>query len=71
MLNIQIDKKIKYRINTLGLCTVQFLYLETYGLRKWGKTKEDGGIGYEASTCFMAQDVSEDYQSKIRWPLEH
>jgi hypothetical protein len=32
--------------------------------------KEKGDAGYEAGTCFMAQVVSEKYQSQIRWPLE-
>ena len=31
--------------------------------------KEKGGAGYEASTCFMAQDVSEKHQPQIRLPL--
>ena len=30
--------------------TVQFPYLETCGVRKWGMTKEIGGASYEAST---------------------
>jgi len=30
----------------------------TSGVRKWGKTKEKGGAAYEASTYFMARDVS-------------
>jgi hypothetical protein len=29
--------------------------------RPLGKTKEEGGEGNEANTCFMAQDVSEGY----------
>jgi len=31
--------------------------------------KEKGGAGYEASNCFMAQDVSEKHQPQIRLPL--
>jgi hypothetical protein len=34
--------------------TVQFPNLETCRVRKRGKTKEKGGTGYEAITCFMA-----------------
>jgi len=49
--------------------TVQFPYLETRGVRKWGK-KEKGGARYEASYCFMAQDVNEKYQSQIHRPLQ-
>lgn len=33
---------------------VLLLYLETCGVRKWGKTKENVGAGYVASTCCMA-----------------
>ena len=50
---------------------MQFAYRETFGVRKWGKTNEKGGAGYEASACFMAQDVSEKYRSQIYPPLEH
>jgi hypothetical protein len=39
--------------------------------RKWGKTKEKVGAGCEASTCFMARDVSEKCQSQIHRPPEH
>ena len=35
-------------------CTVHFPYLEICVVRKWGKMKENGSTGYEASTCFMA-----------------
>jgi hypothetical protein len=38
-------------------------YLESCGARKWGKTKENGGAGYEANTCFMARAVREPAQS--------
>jgi len=34
------------------------------GAKKWGKRKEKGDAGYEASTYFMARDVGEKYQSK-------
>ena len=37
-------------------------YLETCGMGQCGKTKEKEGAGYEASTCFMARDVSEPAQ---------
>jgi len=40
-------------------------------VRKLEKTKENAGAGYEASACFMARDVSENYQSQIYRPLEH
>jgi hypothetical protein len=40
-------------------------------MRKWGKTKEKEGAGYEASRCFIARDVIEKYQSQIPWPLGH
>jgi hypothetical protein len=30
-------------------------------LRKWGKRKEKGSVGYEASACFMAPDISEKF----------
>jgi hypothetical protein len=43
---------------------VCFPYLEIFGVRKWGKTKENGGIGYEASTCFMAQVVVKNTSPK-------
>jgi len=48
---------------------VQFPYLEICRVRKWGKTKENGGPGYEASACLMALYVSEKYQSQITRPL--
>lgn len=50
--------------------TVQFPYRETCGLRKWGKAKEKGGAGFEASTCFTARGVSEKYQSQVHRTLE-
>jgi len=50
--------------------TVQFPNLETWKVRKWGKTKEKGGAGYKPITCFMARNVSEKYQSHIHLPLE-
>jgi hypothetical protein len=53
------------------MTTAQFLHLETCGLRKWGKTKEKVGAGYEPSTCFMARDVSEKYLYQIRQSLEY
>ena len=34
------------------------------------RNKQQGESGYEASTHFMALDVSEKYQSQIQWPLE-
>jgi hypothetical protein len=37
---------------------------------KWEKLDKKGA-GYEASTCFMAREVSEKYQSQICQPLEH
>jgi hypothetical protein len=43
--------KIKYRD--------QFPHPETCGVGKWGRTKEKEGAGYEATACFMAQDISE------------
>jgi len=36
-----------------------------------GKDEGQGRAGYEASTCFMALDVSEKYQSQIHGPLEY
>jgi len=51
--------------------TVHFLYIVTCGVRKWGKTKEKGGAGFETSTRFAAPDISEKYQSQIHRPLEH
>ena len=50
--------------------TVQFLYLETCGVRNEGKMKERGGTGYEASTCSIARDVSEKYQCQIHQLLQ-
>jgi len=50
---------------------VRFQYLETLGVSKWEKTKEKGDAAYEASTCFMARDDSEQYLSQIHRPLEH
>jgi hypothetical protein len=41
------------------LSTVQFLYLETCRVRKWGKTKGERGAWYEDISCFMAGDISE------------
>ena len=46
---------------------VQFLYFETVRVANWRKTKDKGGSGYEASTCFMARDVVQ----KIRRAREH
>jgi hypothetical protein len=51
-------------------CTVHFPHLDIVGVRKWGKTTENGGTGYEAGTCFMAQVVSKKYQSQIHRLLE-
>jgi hypothetical protein len=51
--------------------TVRFPYLETCEIRKWGKAKDQEGAGYETSSCFMARDVSENYQSQIHGPQEH
>jgi len=47
--------------------TVQLTYLETCGMKKWGKTKEKG----DASTCLMARDVSEKYHCQTHRPLEN
>ena len=33
---------------------VLFLCIETCGVRKWGNTKKNGGVGYVTSTCCMA-----------------
>jgi hypothetical protein len=44
------------------------LKLEGKGSGEWSKQK--GGGGYEAGTCFMALDVREKYQSQIHRPLE-
>jgi len=41
---------------------VLFLCIETCGVRKWGNTKKNGGVGYVTSTCCMAWCVSEKYQ---------
>jgi len=48
-------------VDNVGQCIGHWkiLYLETRGVRKEGKLKENGGAGYEASTCLMAQDVNE------------
>jgi len=51
----------------LKALAVQFPYLEICGVRKWGKTKENGDPGCEVSACFMARYVSEKYQSQIIW----
>jgi hypothetical protein len=48
----------------LKALAAQFPYLEICGVRKWGKTKEKGGPGYEASACFMARYVGKKYQFK-------
>lgn len=37
---------------------------ELIQLRKCGKTKDKGGVKYEANTSFMARNVSENYQSQ-------
>ena len=37
---------------------------------KVGKTKVKVGAGYEASTCFMARDVTQKHQLRIHLPLE-
>jgi hypothetical protein len=52
----------------LKTLAAQFPYFETYGMRKWGKTKEKGGSGHEASTYFMSY-VREKYQFQIHRPL--
>jgi hypothetical protein len=49
--------------------TVRLPYLETCEARKWETAKEEEGAGYEASSCFMARDVSEQCQSQIHGPL--
>jgi hypothetical protein len=51
--------------------TVRFPYLETCGVRKWGKTEREGGARYEDGSCFMAADITEQYQSQIYRPLQH
>ena len=51
--------------------TFQFLYLETGRMRKQGRTKDKGGTVYEVSTCFVAQNVRNKYQSHIHGPSEH
>jgi hypothetical protein len=33
-------------MRVMELCTVQFLYLQSCGVRKWRKTKEKGEAGY-------------------------
>ena len=38
--------------------------LKLAGVWKWGKMKEKGRTGFEASTCFMAWGVSEVYKSR-------
>ena len=53
------------------LSTVQFLYLETFRVMKWGKTNERDGTGYEASIRVTATDVSENCQSQRHRPKEH
>ena len=53
------------------LCTVQFPYLESCGVRMWRKTKKKGNAGYEGTACFMARDVSEKCQSQLHRLLEH
>jgi len=50
--------------------TVQFPYLETCGMRKWGMAKDKVGARFEASSCFTVQDVNENYWSQIHRPLE-
>jgi hypothetical protein len=45
--------------------------LDLAGLRKWGKTKGKGDVGFETTTCLAARDVSEKYQSQIYRSLEH
>jgi len=44
---------------------------ESTEVQKWGKTKEEGAEGCEASTCFTARDASEIYQSQTHRPPEH
>jgi len=41
--------------------TVQFPFLETCRVRKWGMTKEKECAGYEASTHVLTRKVSEKY----------
>jgi len=45
--------------------------LELVGWGSGERNKQQGVSGYEAGTHFMALDVSEKYQSQIKWPLEH
>ena len=52
-----------------SLTAVQFPDVETCGVTQWGNTLEKGCAGYEASTCWMARDDSEECQSQFigRW----
>jgi hypothetical protein len=59
------------RSNIWWLTTVQFPYLETCGVRKWGRTKEKGGAGYEASRGSVPRDGSKKYQAQKHWPRKH
>jgi hypothetical protein len=51
--------KPHYVLIHLETATAQFPFLETWWVKKWREAKENGGSGYEASTCFMALDVGE------------
>jgi hypothetical protein len=44
---------------------------QTCRMRKWRKTKGEGGAWYEDGSCLMAGDISEQYQSQIHRPLQH
>jgi hypothetical protein len=51
--------------------TVQFLYIETSGVRKWRKTKGEEEAWFEDSSYFMVGDISEQYQPQIHRLLQH
>jgi hypothetical protein len=55
----------------LGLVQSGSRILKLAGVRKWGKTKGEGGAWSGDSSCFMAGDISEQYQSQIHRPLQH
>jgi hypothetical protein len=46
-------------------------FLKLGGTRKWEKAKLKGGACYEASTVFMARDMSEKCQPKVHLPVGH
>ena len=55
-----------FRITLADGTTVQGPYFETMGVKKWRARKEKGRAGYEASTCFVALDLSGKNQSQIQ-----